>query len=61
MNFMPHSTWTASISAAFRTGIPLETIMAAAGWSAECIFATNYKEDVKEDTTSGESALSCSH
>ena len=58
MNFMPHSTRAASASAAFRKGIPLETIMATAGWSAECTFATYCKKD---DTIYGESILSCSH
>ena len=33
-SFKPHSARVASTSAAFRKGIPLETIMAAAGWSA---------------------------
>jgi len=61
VTFMPHSTRAASASAAFRKGIPLETIMAAAGWSAECTFATYYQKDVKEDTIYGESILSCSH
>ena len=61
VNFMPHSTRAASASAAFRKGIPLETIMAAAGWSAECTFATYYKKDVKEDTIYGEAILSYSH
>ena len=31
-SFKPHSTRAASTSAAFREGIPLETIMAAAEW-----------------------------
>ena len=61
VNFMPHKTRAASASAAFRKGIPLETIMAAAGWSAECTFATYYKTDVQEDIIYGESILSCSH
>ncbi|PFX27511.1 Craniofacial development protein 2 [Stylophora pistillata] len=58
--FMPHSTRAASTSAPFRKGIPLETIMAAAGWSAECTFATYYKKDTKDDTNFGKSVLSCS-
>lgn len=58
-SFKPHSTRAASTSAALRKGIPLETIMAAAGWSAECTFATYYKKDVKEDATFGQSILSC--
>ena len=57
-SFKPHSTRAASTSAAFRKGIPLETIMAAAGWSAECTFATYYKKDVREDATFGQSILS---
>ena len=61
VNFMPHSTRTASASAAFRKGIPLDTIMAAAGWSVEYTFATYYKKDDKEDTIYGESILSCLH
>jgi len=61
VHFMPHSTRVASTSAAFRKGIPLGPIMAAAGWSAECTFATYYNRDVKEDTIYGESILSCSH
>lgn len=31
--------------------MPLETVTAAAGWPAECTFATYYKKDVKEHTT----------
>ena len=58
-SFKPHSTRAASTSAALRKGIPLETTMAAAGWSAECTFATYYKKDVKEDATFGQSILSC--
>ena len=50
VNFMPHSTRAASASAAFKKAIPLETILAAAGWSAECTFVISYKKDVKEDT-----------
>ena len=46
-----------STSAAFRKGVPLETIMAAAGWCAECTFATYYKEDVTEDNNYGRSIL----
>ena len=54
VNFMPHNTRVASASAAFRKGIPLETVMATAGWSAECTFATYFKKDVKEDTIYGD-------
>ena len=60
VNFKPHSTQAASTPAAFRKGIPLETIMAAAGWSTQCTFATYYKKDVKEDITFGKSVLNCS-
>ena len=61
VNFKPHSARAASNSAAFRKGIPLETIIAAAGWSTQCTFATYYKKDVKEDITFGKAVLSCSH
>lgn len=48
---MPHSPMAASASVAFRNGMTLETVTAAAGWPAECTFATYYKKDVKEHTT----------
>ena len=51
LDFMPHSPMAASASVAFRNGMPLETVTAAAGWPAECTFATYYKKDVKEHTT----------
>ena len=60
VHFKPHSTRAASTSAAFRKGVPLETIMAAAGWSAECTFATYYKKDVTEGNNYGQSILNCS-
>lgn len=53
VHFKPYSTHAASTSSAFMKGVPLETIMAAAGWSAECTFATYYKNDVKEDNKYG--------
>ena len=58
-SFKPHSTRAASTSAALRKRVPVETIMAAAWWSAECTFATYYKKDVKEDATFGQSILNC--
>ena len=61
VHFKPRSTRAVSASAAFRKGVPLETIMAAAaGWSAECTFATYYKKDVTEDNNYGRSILNCS-
>ena len=59
-HFKPHSTRAASTSAAFRKGVPLETVMAAAGWSAGCTFATYYKKDVTEDNNYGQYILNCS-
>ena len=35
VHFKPNSTLAASTSAAFRKGVPLETIMAVTGWSSE--------------------------
>ena len=58
-SFKPHNTRAASTSAALRKGIPLETIMAAAGWFSGCTFATYYKKVVKEDATFGQSILNC--
>ena len=59
-HFKPHSTRAASTSAALRKGVPLEAIMAAAGCSTECTFATYYKKETKEDTNYGQSVLNCS-
>lgn len=59
-HFKPHSTRAASTSAASRKGVPLETTMAAAGWSTEFTFATYYKKYTKEDTNYGQSVLNCS-
>ena len=35
-HFKPNSTRAASTSAAFRKGVPLETIMEVTRWFAEC-------------------------
>ena len=58
-NFRPHSTRSASTSAALRKGVPLNTIMEAAGWSSHCTFATYYRRETKADTDYGTAILSC--
>ena len=40
-----------SASVAFRKGIPLATVTAAAGWSTKSTFAIYYKRELKEQTT----------
>ena len=44
LHFKPNSTHAASTSAAFRKGVPLETIMAVTGLSAECKIWTIHSE-----------------
>lgn len=51
VHFKPNSRHAASTSATFREGLPLETIMAVTGWSAE---------DVMEDNNYGQFILNCS-
>ena len=57
--FRPHSTRSASTSAALRSGVPLDVIMKVAGWSTKCTFAKFYNKDVQKDTDYGSSVLSC--
>lgn len=42
--FNPHSTRSASTSAASRNNVPLKTILQTAGWSRESTFAKYYKK-----------------
>ena len=51
VHFKPNITRAASTSAAFRKGVPLETIMAVTEWSAE---------DLTEDNNYGQFILNCS-
>ena len=46
--FTAHSTRSASTSAAAAAGVPLQTIMAAAGWSRETTFSKFYKKTVRK-------------
>lgn len=58
--YKPHSTRSASTSAALRKGVPLKVIMKAAGWSTECTFAKFYNKDIKPDNEEfGNSILNC--
>ena len=44
--FAPHSTRSASTSAAFRQGCPMQTILKAGGWSQEGTFLKYYNKPV---------------
>ena len=47
MNFFkPHSTRAAAASKAFLKSIPLEHVLAVAGWSSSATFAKFYKKPV---------------
>ena len=46
--FAPHSTRSASTSAAFREGCPLQTILDAGGWSKEETFSRFYHKPVRQ-------------
>ena len=47
--FSAHSTRSASTSAAARCGLPVDTIMKAAGWSATSTFTKFYKKAPKQN------------
>lgn len=47
--YTAHSTRSASTSAATKAGLPLATIMSAAGWSRENTFTMFYKKEVKNN------------
>lgn len=55
--YKAHSTRSASTSAAFYQGIPIQTIMNAAGWTNECTFRRFYQKEVQNETI-GQSVLS---
>ncbi|XP_033758533.1 uncharacterized protein LOC117340863 [Pecten maximus] len=46
--FTPHSTRSASTSAALRTAVPLSTILKTAGWTNKCTFGTYYNKPVTD-------------
>lgn len=46
--FKPHSTRAASSSAAKLKTVPLETILEAAGWSSDCVFAKYYDKNINK-------------
>ena len=50
--FKPHSTRAASTSAAKRNAVPLENILAAAGWKSDCVFAKYYNKPVESKSFS---------
>lgn len=54
--FTAHSTRAASTSAASHAGVPISTILEAAGWSQECTFARFYKKHINQNF--GQSLLS---
>jgi hypothetical protein len=45
--FKPHSTRAAGTSAAFRSALPIQSILKAAMWSSECTFAKFYHKPVQ--------------
>ena len=50
--FKPHSIRAASTSAAKRNAVPLENILAAAGWKSDCVFAKYYNKPVESKSFS---------
>ena len=55
--FGPHSTRAASASKAKLQGIPVETIMRAAGWSSKSVFAKYYEKPVHEEQKTVQDAI----
>lgn len=47
--FTAHSTRAASTSAAVKLGVPMSSILSAAGWSREDTFAQFYKKDTQDN------------
>ncbi|CAH1958535.1 unnamed protein product [Acanthoscelides obtectus] len=56
--FKPHSARHASTSAALKSGIPMESIMQAAGWIRETTFTRFYQRKIVNNTTFAEQILS---
>ena len=48
--FTPHSIRAASTSAAAKSGVPMDIILATAGWSRENTFRKYYQKPVTEQT-----------
>ena len=55
--FSPHSTRSASTSAAHCSNVPLKTILSTAGWSNAKTFATYYNKPIKEVGAFADSVL----
>ena len=53
----PHSTRAASTSAAAKAGVPLQTLLRAAGWANEKIFTKFYRRDTVLVPTLGQALL----
>lgn len=47
--FTAHSTRAASTSGAFNVGVPIQTILSAAGWSQQSTFAKFYHKEIKSN------------
>jgi len=47
--FTAHSTRAASTSGALKSGVPIQTILSAAGWSQESTFAKFYKKNIRQN------------
>ena len=56
LNYSAHSTRMAATSAADKCGVPIETIMKAAGWTNSSTFGKFYRKNV-EKTSMGQSLL----
>ena len=49
--FTPHSIRAASTSAAMRNGIPIDSILATAGWTKESTFRKYYNKPLAVETS----------
>lgn len=56
--FKPHSTRSASSSAAASKDTPLDTILSTVGWSSSAVFAKYYKKHINKENTYGANVLS---
>ena len=57
--YKPHSTRSASTSAAAATSTPLDTILKTAGWTSASTFAKYYHKRVEQSNSYSDNVLSC--
>ena len=55
--FKPHSTRSASTSAAKAANVPIQEIMTIAGWRSDSVFAKFYNRPVRDESSFAKAVL----